>query len=302
MPDLSDAFTIGRPTIPAIILATECDDTIGQSVSHDKDTGLLLSDLNGEPLVTFSLWEALESSLGDIIVILGPKDQRTGATIRQWFPGTRLSLLFDNSRADDLQALLRSGLEALPDGTGAVMLLRAHMPFVSARSIDTLLHIFWREQESGSGPISVFPDHEAFLPFPSIIPSGSLPEFVELADKAGKPGVSKAGKEKAGKEGEGSQGEVTQVEVTQVEASKGKASKEEASRVGAGKGEVSQGRAGMEETSKDGVGLGKAGGPGGSFLKVRVGSPSEFLTILTKGDLEKARVVCTKDIYQGPDR
>lgn len=141
MPDLNLNLT----TIPGIILATPTG--LGAQV--------LMEPLGEDPLFTYSLWEILESSLGELVVVLPEDDGELERSIRQWFPGTRLGFAYFQmssagegpQRRSSIARALEAGLEALPSvptpshAPEAVMILRADMPFVATETINTLISI-----------------------------------------------------------------------------------------------------------------------------------------------------------------
>ena len=173
MPELNLSLT----TIPGLILA----------IRDGNEPHMLMETLGEDPLYTYSLWETLESSLGELVVVLAAGDDQIEAGIRGWFPGTRVGFAYTEGAAPDphstspslIASSIRAGLAGLPRDPApeAVMVLGANMPFVKPETIDTLISIHRGAPE----PRIVLPQWARGFQ-PALFPIELLTEFLAHLD------------------------------------------------------------------------------------------------------------------------
>jgi molybdenum cofactor cytidylyltransferase len=118
-----------RATVPVagIILAAGASTRMGNNK--------LLVELGGEPVVRRAARRALEAALDPVIVVLGHEPDRIRAALGELRVQTAVNARF----ADGLNGSLAVGLDALPAAVGAVVVMLADMPFVTADMVAGLV-------------------------------------------------------------------------------------------------------------------------------------------------------------------
>jgi len=150
-------------TVPGIFLAAGEGKRFGG--------GKLLFPVDGEPLVVKSLRGPLESSLDQIIVVLGFQAELVRKAVRDSFgdnPKIRYSIN-PGYRTGMISSFTR-GLSLLNGDEAGVMMLLGDMPFVQGKTINRLIR-------SWDGTAFVIPEVNGEMTHPRIIPKQLYEEF-----------------------------------------------------------------------------------------------------------------------------
>ena len=134
----------GPPRIAAIVLAAGR----GQRMGAVKQ----LAEIDGAPMVRRAVETIQAAGLADIIVVTGHEAERVGAALR----GLNVTIVRNPDHADGLSTSLRAGLDALPAGADAALIVLADMPAVSAADITRLVAAF----DPAEGRSIVVPVHQ----------------------------------------------------------------------------------------------------------------------------------------------
>lgn len=134
----------------------------------------LLFPLDGEPLFIRSLRASCESSLEEIVVVLGHDAEKIEQAIREYILDLRKIKIVINPRyKEGMISSFNSGLSVLNgDEKGALMIL-ADMPFVRSATIDKLIR-------SWNGRDFLIPEINGEKRHPRIIPRILFKEFLEM--------------------------------------------------------------------------------------------------------------------------
>ncbi|HEX6202147.1 MAG TPA: nucleotidyltransferase family protein [Thermoanaerobaculia bacterium] len=118
-----------RPRAPVggILLAAGLSSRMGENK--------LLLEVDGEPLVARSARRAVAAGLSPLVVVLGHEAER----VRPALAALDCRPLVNPDFAQGIVTSLRAGLDALPAGTAAAVVLLADMPFVTAGMIAALV-------------------------------------------------------------------------------------------------------------------------------------------------------------------
>lgn len=133
----------------------------------------LLLELEGESLLRRAVGRAIAAGLDPVIVVLGHDADRA----REELSGLVCRPVVNPDYARGVNASLRAGIAALPEGASAAVVMLADMPFVTARMVETLVG---RYRET-SAPL-VVSDYEG-VNAPPILYDRSL--FAELGAMEG---------------------------------------------------------------------------------------------------------------------
>ncbi len=121
--------------IAGVVLAAGQSSRLG----HPKQ----LLSVQGEPLLRHTLRAILESSLDDVLVILGHEAD----AIRETITDLPVRIVFNPDFALGQSSSVRAGLDALPPETEAAMFLLGDQPGVDPMVIDTLIAT-WRKSNA----------------------------------------------------------------------------------------------------------------------------------------------------------
>ena len=116
--------------VAGVVMAAGCSRRMGRNK--------LLLELDGEAVVRRAVRHALEAGLAPVIVVLGHEAEQ----VRAQLAGFTCDCVLNPHYEQGMKSSVRAGFAALPDGTGAAVMLLADMPFVSARMIAALAQRF----------------------------------------------------------------------------------------------------------------------------------------------------------------
>ncbi|MBC7159319.1 MAG: nucleotidyltransferase family protein [Porphyrobacter sp.] len=100
--------------------------------------GKLLAPFRSRPLVCWAVEAALASCVEGVTVVVGARGAEIAALLAL-HAGERLRVVQCRDWGEGIAASLRCGIEALPDGTRAALLLLGDMPLVSPGLADRVL-------------------------------------------------------------------------------------------------------------------------------------------------------------------
>ncbi|MEN8222756.1 MAG: nucleotidyltransferase family protein [Acidobacteriota bacterium] len=137
-------------------------------------SGKLLSPVDGVPVIVRSLKASVESSLGEIIVVLGHEADLIEKKIREYFAGTgKLRIVINSNFKEGMISSLNCGLKELKEGTDGAMMILGDMPFVRSDTINKLIR-------SWNGRDFLIPEVNGKKVHPRIIPEAVFKDFQEL--------------------------------------------------------------------------------------------------------------------------
>ncbi len=111
----------------------------GQSRRLGRPKQLLV--LGGTPLVAHAVDRALASSVDGVIVVTGAQASRVDLALRE----RTVTTVFNPNFAEGHGTSLATGVRAMPEGAGAVIVLLGDMPGISSENISRLADV-WREK------------------------------------------------------------------------------------------------------------------------------------------------------------
>ncbi len=117
--------------------------------SRMKGTNKLLVELNGKPLLQHAVDNALGSSLGEIVVVLGNGYEHIVEVID--FKGS--TVVFNPDFASGQSASLKSGIAAVGAACEAVLFMLGDQPLVDPRIIDAIVERFEEAQAPIVAPV-----------------------------------------------------------------------------------------------------------------------------------------------------
>jgi len=100
----------------------------------------MLLELDGESILRRAVGRAISAGLDPVVVVLGHEADRT----RDELTGLSCRPVVNPDYARGVNASLRAGIAALPDGARAAVVMLADMPFVTARMVETLVERYRR--------------------------------------------------------------------------------------------------------------------------------------------------------------
>jgi len=136
-----DGAILRRRSVAAIVLAA------GRGTRMPERFKLLI-EIDGRPLVAAATDAALASKAHPVVVVTGHRAHDVCETLA----GRAVAFAENPDYADGLSTSLRVGLEALPAGVEAALVLLGDMPRVRGRHIDRLIDAF---AAHGARPIVV---------------------------------------------------------------------------------------------------------------------------------------------------
>ena len=115
-----------EPRVAAVVLAAGSSRRMGRNK--------LLLDVGGESLVRRAVRAAVEGGVDDVIVVLGHEEDR----VRAELAGLRCVAVVNPDHAEGAGTSVRTGVRQAA-GAGALVVVLADMPFVTAEMIGTLV-------------------------------------------------------------------------------------------------------------------------------------------------------------------
>lgn len=112
----------------------------------------LLAELDGQPLVRHAAATALAARPRPVVAVLGAHAEAVAAALS----GLDVRLVRNEAYAAGLSTSLRAGVEALPPGCDAAIVMLGDMPRVTARLVDRLADAF---VEAGGKSAAIVPVH-----------------------------------------------------------------------------------------------------------------------------------------------
>lgn len=138
----------------------------------------LLLELDREPLLRRAARRALEAGLSPLVVVLGHEAERA----RLPLSGLPCETVINPDFEEGITSSLHAGLDAVPDGASALVVMLADMPYVTPEMIAGLVERY----RTGTAPL-VISDYDG-VNAPPMLYDGSL--FGELAAMEG-PGCGR---------------------------------------------------------------------------------------------------------------
>jgi molybdenum cofactor cytidylyltransferase len=131
----------------------------------------LLLDLDGEPLVRRAVRAALEAGLDEVLVVLGHEAER----VQEVLAGLRCRTVLNPDHAQGVRLSLQAGVRAVADQAGAVVVVLADMPFVTAPMIRTVVERY----RAGAAPLVVSEYGDVNAP-PTLYDRSLFPELLTM--------------------------------------------------------------------------------------------------------------------------
>ncbi len=136
-----------------------------------------LREINGKPLIYYSLRACVESTLRSTYVVVETSRGQTANLVENLFPRNPKIRVIENPFAVRGQmSSVKAGLRALPPDVDGAMIVLADMPLITAELIDHLTGVF---DERGT---VVVPESGGTRYHPRILPRSLFPQFLALGD------------------------------------------------------------------------------------------------------------------------
>lgn len=107
----------------------------------------LLLELDGEPLLRRAARRALEAGLSPLVVVLGHEADRA----RRPLSGLPCETVINPGFEEGITSSLHAGLDAVPDGASALVVMLADMPYVTPEMIAGLVERY----RAGTAPLVI---------------------------------------------------------------------------------------------------------------------------------------------------
>lgn len=167
--------------VAGLVLAAGSSTRMGQNK--------LLLDLDGEPLVRRAVRAALEAGLDEVVAVLGHEAERVAEALA----GLRCRTVLNPDHAQGVRLSLQTGVRAVQGEAGAVVVVLADMPFVTAAMIRTVVERY----RSGTAPLVVSEYGDVNAP-PTLYDRALFPELLTMTgDGCGKQVVRRHQEEAA---------------------------------------------------------------------------------------------------------
>lgn len=115
-----------------------------------SETAKVLHPVLGQPLAAWPIGRALELGCTPVVAVVGYQGPEVQAALEQRFPGAPLRFASQERQAGTADAV-RTGLGALADASGPVLVLYGDTPLLQARTLDSLVAAF----RGGRGPLAL---------------------------------------------------------------------------------------------------------------------------------------------------
>lgn len=143
----------------------------------------LLLPIKGKSLLQHVIVNALQSKVGEVIVVLGAEATKLRREIKQ----SQVKIIENASYKEGLSTSLKAGLQAVSPQAQAVLILLGDQPLISHDIIDALIDKY---EESGS--IMVAPVYKGKRGNPVLFDSSLIPELSRVTgDKGGREIIEK---------------------------------------------------------------------------------------------------------------
>ena len=143
----------------------------------------LLLPIKGRSLLQHVIDNALQSKVGEVIVVLGAEATKLRREIKQ----SQVQIIENASYKEGLSTSLKAGLQAVNPQAQAVLILLGDQPLISHDIIDALIDKY---EESGS--IMVAPVYKGKRGNPVLFDSSLIPELSRVTgDKGGREIIEK---------------------------------------------------------------------------------------------------------------
>jgi len=143
----------------------------------------LLLPIKGKSLLQHVIDNALQSKVGEVIVVLGAEATKLRREIKQ----SQVQIIENASYKEGLSTSLKAGLQAVSPQAQAVLILLGDQPLISHDIIDALIDKY---EESGS--IMVAPVYKGKRGNPVLFDSSLIPELSRVTgDKGGREIIEK---------------------------------------------------------------------------------------------------------------
>lgn len=167
----------------------------------------LLYEIQGRPLVYYSLRSCIESSLPRIYVVVGAGDPSVPGVAERYFPGSdKLSFVENETPHRGMMSSLKLGIVAARESDGVLVCL-ADMPRINPGIINAVLGAF----EKGK---IILPVCDGLPRHPRILPREIFPDFLRLEDDEKGASVLERFEEKIIRLRVGAAGDYTDVDST----------------------------------------------------------------------------------------
>ena len=153
----------------------------GQSSRLGRSKQLL--PLAGEPLIRYTLRRVLDSSLDEVILVVGHE----ASAVRTAVADLPVQIVENSAAAQGQSTSVLAGLASIPPTTEAVVFLLGDQPGIDPKVID-VLSATWRE----SRPAVVAPRYEDGMGNPVLFDSRTFPDLAKLEGDTGARRVVRA--------------------------------------------------------------------------------------------------------------
>jgi len=137
----------------------------------------LLLEVDGKPLICYSLKNCIDSLLPEVYVVLGAQSEELEEVIGRYFMETvKINIIVNEDHERGMMSSLKKGIRALDPGYRGAMVLLADMPLVTPYIINHLIGLF--EEKDGI----IIPECLGESYHPRIIPARNFPDFLRLGD------------------------------------------------------------------------------------------------------------------------
>jgi xanthine dehydrogenase accessory factor len=149
------------------------------AAGHSRRMGRnkLILPWRGKPLVRHAVESAIESGIGPVVVVTG----HDGTVIQQALSGLDVTFAHNDDHAKGLSASLRCGVEAMPQGCAAAMVLLGDMPKINASTIRRVASLF----DPVSGSLICAASAEGRLGHPILWDQSFFPALASLRGDVG---------------------------------------------------------------------------------------------------------------------
>jgi molybdenum cofactor cytidylyltransferase len=140
-------------------------------------TQKLLLEIDGKPLVYYSLKNCVDSLLPEVYIVVGAQSEDIEEAVRQFFPDTvKINIIVNEDYEQGMMSSVKKGMTSLDTGYHGAMICLADMPLVTPEIINHLMSMFEEHDKI------ILPECHGELSHPRIIPARFFPDFLRLED------------------------------------------------------------------------------------------------------------------------